>query len=194
MGKIKSTYWDVRKDASGLWFWLLSIIPGLLGRVIRARLMPPFFGACGKHQTFQTNLRVTTPKLLRIGSHCNFGQGVFITAGGGVTMGDYVGMGPDSKVWSVNHRFEDPDVPWLNQGYDYKEVVIGDDVWIGASAFVMPGVNIGKGSIISAGTILSKSVPPFSIVAGNPGRVVGWRKKPEAGPGEGKTEDGGVTT
>jgi len=184
VSKVKSAYWAARQDAPAIWFWLLGKLPGSFGIAVRARLLPRFFGACGDSQTFQMNMRVTNPRKLRIGRRCNFGQGVFITAGGGVTLGDYVGMGPESKIWSVNHRFDDPDTPWLEQGYEYKEVVIGDDVWIGANAFVMPGVEIGKGAIISAGTVLSKSVPAFSIVAGNPGRVVGWRKKPEAGPGQ----------
>jgi acetyltransferase-like isoleucine patch superfamily enzyme len=79
----------------------------------------------------------------------------------------------------VTHKYENADVPWLTQGWDYKEVLVEEDAWIGANAFVMPGVTIGKGAIVSAGTILSKSIPPYSIAAGNPGRVIGWRKKEE---------------
>ncbi|MDB5049853.1 MAG: hypothetical protein JWO30_2924 [Fibrobacteres bacterium] len=195
METLKSVYWAVRKDVPTMWFWLLSQLPGNTGIALRARLMPSLLGACGPGQIIQMNLRVANPEKLRIGSHCNFGQGVFITAGGGVTLGDYVGMGPDSKIWSVNHRFENPDIPWLTQGYESKEVVIGDDVWIGANAFIMPGVHIGKGTIISAGSVLSKSVPAYCIVAGNPGRVIGWRKKPEDEAGGGGktagTEAGG---
>ncbi|MDB5104055.1 MAG: hypothetical protein JWP91_1744 [Fibrobacteres bacterium] len=188
MSSIKTFYWAVLMDVAGMWFWFLSKLPGNTGIALRALLIPPLLGACGKRQTIQLNLRVANPEKLRIGNDCNFGQGVFITAGGGVTLGDFVGMGPDAKIWSVNHRFEDPGVPWLTQGYESKEVVIEDDVWIGANAFIMPGVHIGKGAIISAGSVLSKSVPAFSIVAGNPGRVIGWRKKPEAGieGGDGK--------
>jgi len=86
-------------------------------------------------------------------------------------------FGPDVKVWSVNHRFDDPDTPWQLQGWEAKEVVIEDDVWLGANVFVMPGVIIHKGAIISAGTVVNKSIPAFALVAGNPGRVVGWRKR-----------------
>ena len=89
-------------------------------------------------------------------------------------------FGPDVKVWSVNHRFDDPDTPWQLQGWEAKEVVIEDDVWLGANVFVMPGVIIHKGAIISAGTVVNKSIPAFALVAGNPGRVVGWRKRPAA--------------
>jgi acetyltransferase-like isoleucine patch superfamily enzyme len=77
----------------------------------------------------------------------------------------------------VNHRFNDPDVPWILQGWESKPVVIEDDVWLGANAFVMPGVTIGKGAIVSAYAVLAKSIPPYAIVAGNPARVTGWRKE-----------------
>lgn len=146
---------------------------------MRSRALPPWFAKFGSNTVIQDQFRVTNPERVSIGSHCNFAQGVFITGGGGVTIGDYVGFGPDVKVWSVNHRYQDPDTPWMLQGYDKYPVVIEDDVWLGANCFVMPGVTIGRGAILSAGTVLMKSVPPFAIVAGNPGRIVGWRKQPE---------------
>ena len=57
-----------------------------------------------------------------------------------------------------------------------KKIIIEDDVWLGSRVIVLPGVTIGKGSIIGAGTVLTKSVPPYSIVAGNPGKIVRNRK------------------
>lgn len=147
---------------------------------MRARFLRFFLGGIGEANVIQANLRVATPEKLTLGSHCNFGEDVFITAGGGVRIGDYVGIGAGAKIWSVTHRYQDPDTPWLLQGWDYQEVVVEDDVWIGAGAFIMPGVRLGKGCIISAMSVVSKSVPPYAIVAGNPGRAIGWRKKPQA--------------
>ena len=132
----------------------------------------------GEGTVLQPGIFINSPELVSIGANCNFAQRTFLTGGGGIDIGDRVGFGPDTKVWSVNHRFEDPDTPWLLQGWEKKPVVIEDDVWLGASVFVMPGVRIGKGAIVSAGTVVGKSVPPYSIVAGNPGRVIGWRKQP----------------
>jgi maltose O-acetyltransferase len=137
-----------------------------------------FFFSLGKGNTFYSGLRVTSPHKVSIGSNCNFDHGVFITGGGGVQIGDWVGFGPDVKVWSVNHRFDDPDTPWLLQGWKSKPVVIDDDVWLGANVFVMPGVTIGKGAIVSACALIDRSIPPYAIVAGNPCRVVGWRRRP----------------
>jgi maltose O-acetyltransferase len=130
-------------------------------------------------------LRLTSPERVRIGSNCQFNYDVYIAGGGGVTIGDWVGFGPDAKIWSVNHRFDDPDTPWQQQDWDRKPVTIEDDVWIAANVFVMPGVTIGRGAIISAGSIVNKSIPPFAIVSGNPARVVGWRRSPTSAVADG---------
>jgi maltose O-acetyltransferase len=177
----KDWYWKLRSDIPAITFWFLAHIPGWTGIKLRRMFLPRWLGACGANPIFHTNIRITNPEKLRIGDACAFADGTFFTAGGGITIGNYVATGPDVKIWSVNHRFENPDIPWMEQGYEYNPVFIEDDVWLGASVFVKPGVRIGKGSIISAGTVLSKSVPAYSIVAGNPGRVVGWRKRPEGG-------------
>jgi maltose O-acetyltransferase len=174
-------YWKLRADVPEFMFWLLARVPGWTGIALRRKFLPRWLGACGSNPVFHTNIRMTNPEQIKIGDSCAFAEGTFFTAGGGITIGNHVATGPDVKIWSVNHRFEDPDVPWMQQGYEHNPVFIEDDVWLGACVFVKPGVRIGKGSIISAGTILSKSVPPFAIVAGNPGRVVGWRKRPEGG-------------
>jgi acetyltransferase-like isoleucine patch superfamily enzyme len=176
---LKQAWWALRAEMKSLSLLLLAGLPLSAGVWIRARLMRRFFGSLGDDVVIQSGMRVTNPEKIMIGSHCNFARGVFITGGGGVTIGNWVGFGPDVKVWSVNHRFEDPDRPWLLQGWDMKPVVIEDDVWLGANVFLMPGVTVGKGAIVSACAVVGKSVPPYALVAGNPARVVGWRKKPD---------------
>ncbi len=177
---MKRWYWWWCDEIKSLGLWAICHVPMGIGVWVRRKTLHVFLKSFGRNTTVQARFRITNPKCVKIGDHCNFGEGVFITGGGGVSIGNYVGMGPDAKVWSVNHRFDDPDTPWLLQGYEKQAVVIEDDVWLGANCFVMPGVTIGKGAILSAGTICGKSVPPFAIMAGNPGRVIGWRKKPEA--------------
>lgn len=157
---------------------VLAAVPTGAGTWLRARCMPFFLQRMGHNTTLQGGLRITNPEKVSIGSHCNFGQGVFITGGGGVSIGDWVGLGPDVKIWSVNHRFADPDQPWLLQGWEMSPVVVEDDVWLGANVFVMPGVTIGKGAIVSACSLVNKSIPPYAVVVGNPARVVSWRKRP----------------
>lgn len=180
---VRRFLWAARREARELTLHFICALPGNIGDWLRSRTLPRFFAKVGDNTVIQERLRVTNPEKISIGSNCNIASGVFLTGGGGITIGNYVGLGPDAKIWSVNHRYEDPDTPWLRQGYEHHPVHIEDDVWLGASCFVMPGTTIGRGAILSAGTVLMKSVPPFAIVAGNPGRVVGWRKRTEAAEG-----------
>ena len=182
MQSIKKIWWALREEGQVLALWFLAVIPGGTGRRIRSVFMRFFLRRLGTQTVIQPGLRITNPESVSIGSHCNLAQGIFITGGGGVEIGDWVGFGPDVKIWSVNHRFDDPDRPWLLQGWEKKPVHIEDDVWLGAGVFIMPGITIGKGAIISACAVVNKSVPPYALVVGNPARVVGWRKRPEEAP------------
>ncbi len=176
---MKRLIWNLRDELKLLLLLVVTATPLSAGLWLRRWLLPRFLGRFGGNGLVQAGLRVTNPERIVIGDHCNFGQNVFITGGGGVTIGNWVGLGPDVKIWSVNHRFDDPGRPWQLQGWDMREVIIEDDVWLGANVFVMPGVTIGRGAIVSAGSVVNKSIPAFALVAGNPARVVGWRQHPD---------------
>ena len=135
----------------------------------------------GKDTVIQSGVRITNPDNVSIGSNCNFAQGVFITGGGGVDdrrLGRFR-TGREDLVGQSSLRRSGSPLADCRDG-TRSRCVIEDDVWLGANVFVMPGVTIGKGAIISAGAVVNKSVPPYGIFAGNPGRVVGWRKQPAA--------------
>ena len=94
-------------------------------------------------------------------------------------VGKDVMMGPEVIIVGENHRFDRIDVPMRLQGYTkFPPVRIEDDVWIGARAIILPGVNIGRGAIIAAGAIVTKNVPSYAICAGNPARVIKYRNPP----------------
>lgn len=178
MGSLKRFYWALRSKLRTLTLWMVEGIPGRTGMRLRAIVMRRLLKHLGEDAMLKRYLQIDIPETVSIGSHCRLAQGLHIGGGGGVTIGNWVGFGPGVKIWSSNHRFDDPDTPCMLQGSEDKAVVIGDDVWLGANVFVAPGVTIGKGAIVSAGTVVNKSIPPFAQVAGNPGRVVGWRKRP----------------
>ncbi len=101
------------------------------------------------------------------------GLGVNCSVIGPVTIGKHVNMGPDVIIYTRNHAHSRTDITMQEQGFEcYKPVTIGDDVWIGGRVIILPGVSIGNGSIIGAGAVVTKDVPPYSITAGNPARVV----------------------
>jgi acetyltransferase-like isoleucine patch superfamily enzyme len=113
---------------------------------------------------------------IRIGDRSAVGAYSFLGGQGGITIGDDVIMGPNVRIFSENHRFQDFDTPIRAQGEDRAPVSISNDCWIGAGATIVAGVMIGTGSVVAAGAVVTKSVPPFSVVAGVPARVVSSRR------------------
>ena len=85
-------------------------------------------------------------------------------------------MGPECIIYTVNHKFSDTAVPMNQQGFsEAKEVVIGDDVWIGGRVIILPGVKIGSGAVIGAGAVVTKDVPDRAVVGGNPAKIIKYR-------------------
>jgi len=84
----------------------------------------------------------------------------------------------------TGHCFADLSEPMIKQGFEAREILIEDDVWIGHGAIILKGVHVGHGSMIGAGSVVSKDVPPFAIVAGSPARVLRFRNAHEKGSAE----------
>jgi acetyltransferase-like isoleucine patch superfamily enzyme len=109
---------------------------------------------------------------IEIGANCSVNDYCVIYGHGGVIIGDDVRMATHIVVVAADHRFNDPNVPIRKQGVEPKRITIGDDVWIGANACILGGVEIGRGCVIGAGSVVAESLEPFSVVVGNPARVV----------------------
>lgn len=103
----------------------------------------------------------------------NSGVGIKCEVNGPVSIGKNVMMGPEVVIYAQSHKYDRIDIPMCEQGFDDpKEVVIEDDVWIGRRVIIMPGVHIGQGCIIGAGAVVTKDIPPYSVAAGVPAKVV----------------------
>lgn len=115
------------------------------------------------------------------GHHCTINP--YTVVRGMVTLGDGVRIGAHASVLGFNHNSEDVTRPIWQQGVSAKGIVIGDDVWIGSGAIVLDGVMIGSHCIIAAGAVVTKDVPEYAIVGGNPARVIRDRRvsKPSRG-------------
>lgn len=109
---------------------------------------------------------------LVIGNNVGIAQNCFIQVRGKVKIGNNVIFGPGVSIFSENHNFSDLEVPIALQGETRKGVNVENGVWIGSRAVVLDGVTIGEGSIVAAGSVVNKDVPPYSIVGGVPAKII----------------------
>lgn len=113
---------------------------------------------------------------LRVGHNSNIGAYSYIGCSGYIEIGDNVMMGPRVNLMAENHNFDRTDMPMKEQGVTRSFIKIEDDVWLGVNSTVLAGVTISKGAIIAAGAVVTKDVPPYSIVAGVPAKVIKTRQ------------------
>lgn len=108
----------------------------------------------------------------------NSGVGINALMHGTVIIGNDVMMGPDCVIYTTNHSFDRIDIPMNQQGFSREEaVIIENDVWIGGRVTILPGVHIGNGSIVGAGAVVTKDIPDYAIVGGNPAKIIRYRKE-----------------
>ena len=125
-------------------------------------------GGCikfGKHVSLNRNCQVavTQGATVRIGSFSGIGDNNVIVARESITIGDNVMLGPNVCIYDHDHVFRKQGV-MRDMGFETSPVVIEDNVWLGAGVIVLRGVTIGTGSVIAAGTVVNKDIPPNSIV------------------------------
>jgi acetyltransferase-like isoleucine patch superfamily enzyme len=112
----------------------------------------------------------------RIGSNTIINRGCTLDLRGGLEIGENVSISPEVMILTAGHRMDDPGFP-----VELKRVVISDYVWVGSRAMIMPGVTLGRGSVVAAGAVVTRDVRPLAIVAGVPAREV--RERAESGLG-----------
>lgn len=130
--------------------------------------------------TFTFASRYSDKPTLKIGDHSGIGHGCTFAVGKRITIGRHTLFSGQTTVFDSSGHHTDPEARRAGRpppAEEVREVVIGDDVWIGLRCIIFPGVKIGDGSIVSAGSVVRTHVPPYSVVAGNPARVV-FRLKP----------------
>lgn len=113
---------------------------------------------------------------LTIGDNSAIGAYSFLGAQGGITIGKNVIMGPKVSIHAENHRYTSLDLPIRLQGEDRQGIVIEDDCWIGAGSIILDGIHIGTGCVVAAGSVVTKSIPAFSVVGGVPAKIIKSRE------------------
>lgn len=157
------------------------------------RLLAPLYQHRGKHAVIYRSARMDTPPYRKfwlgdysviesfccinnavgdviIGDHTRVG--LHNTIIGPVTIGSHVNLAQGITVTALNHNFEESSKRIDEQGVTTKPVIIGNDIWIGANAVILPGVSIGDHSVVAAGAVVTKDVPPHSLVAGVPAKII----------------------
>jgi acetyltransferase-like isoleucine patch superfamily enzyme len=109
---------------------------------------------------------------IKIGRDSLIGEYSVIRGQGGVEIGDRVYTSPFTQIIAVNHVFNDPTRPFVEQGITAEGIVIEDDVWLGAGAVITDGVRVGKGAVVAAGAVVTKDVEPHTVVGGVPAKQI----------------------
>ena len=140
---------------------------------IRAFCGKLILSKCGRNVNIEKGANF--PSSAELGDNSDIG--IRAQLNGKVIIGNNVMMGPDVCIHARNHAFDRLDIPMNLQGFTTeKPVVIEDDVWIGARAIILPGVHIGTGAVIGAGAVVTKEVPDYAVVGGNPAHILKMRK------------------
>ena len=150
-----------------------AIVAHLPSRLLRHAFLRLWLGGFGRSSGVQLGCRFLNGRKVQLGNNSVINFGTLIDGRRyRVTIGANVSIGPEAAILTLGH---DPQSP----GFADKggEVRIGDRAWIAYRAIVLPGVTIGEGAVVAAGAVVSADVAPYTIVAGNPARVVGTRSR-----------------
>jgi len=156
---------------------LAYIYNGIIGRLplhaLRELYLSRYLGAFGRGTAVQMGCHFLNGRKVNLGERnvVNFGC-LFDGRRFRIITGSDVSIGPEASILTLGHDPQSPDFT-LRGG----DVTIGDRVWIGYRALVLPGVSIGEGAVVAAGAVVTKSVEPYTIVGGNPARLIGQRSR-----------------
>ncbi len=165
-----------------IYYGLLRYLPShtspVLGKTstfLRYRCCTHIFKQCGKHVNVERKANFGSGRNIVIGDNSSIGINACMPSN--TIIGENVMMGPNCFILGRNHAFDRTDIPMIQQGYfPDQQTIIGNDVWIGRDVLMTPGRTISDGTIVAAGCVLTKDFAPYSIVGGNPSKLIRMRK------------------
>ncbi|NQT30414.1 MAG: acyltransferase [Candidatus Saganbacteria bacterium] len=149
--------------------------PSLFALNIRNKCYRILLKQAGKGFNIADGVTIKSPERVSIGDRVSIHEYSYLEGGGDIIIGNYVAMANNCTIVPSSHNFSRRDVFMKEQGYSEQKVVIGDDVWIGSKVTILGDVEIGRGAIISAGSVVTGDVGPYSIVGGVPAQILCFR-------------------
>jgi len=162
---------------------LFFIVQGFLkynafgfGVSLRSFFYKPFFKSFGNNIQIQDGVTIKYPSEMQWGNNIKIGQHCFFVGKGGLKIGNNNLIGAGTKIITSNHNFDATDIPMIEQGLSFNEVIIEEDVWFGFDVKVLGGSVIKKGSIVGTNSLVNQTFEPFSVIGGTPAKLIKKRK------------------
>lgn len=154
---------------------LLSLPRYRLLNSLKAFFLTRMGASIGKRPIFYPGVWIAPGRNLVLGDDVDLALDVLITTSGGVAIGDRTLIGYRAQIISANHKIPEGRGRIFGSGHDAAQVTIGCDVWVGGNSMIMPGVTIGDGAVVAAGSVVTKDVPKYTIVGGVPAKEIKQR-------------------
>ena len=155
----------------GLYHFLIQIFMWIPCHPLRRLMCHIIMKRFVMSSAIQRNVEIRSPYRISVGKHTNINKQCVLDGRGGLTIGDNVDIAQEVNIWTEQHDYNSPIYKSVN-----KPVVIEDYVWIASRATILPGVTLGRGTVVACGAVVTKDTPPLSIVAGVPAKIIGTRQ------------------
>ena len=156
-----------------LFLYVFNVLMKVPFHCVRNVLINILIAERGRQVEICRNVEFTDPRKISIGSFCTINKNVLLDGRGGmIIIGNSVDIARDTSIWTLQHDYNSKD-------YETKggNVIIEDYVWLASRVTVLPGVRIGRGAVVATGAVVTKDIPPYTIVGGIPAKPIGTRSR-----------------
>lgn len=153
------------------WWYINNWLCNVPSRRFRIKRLKRFGMVFDGDACLYAGFHIRCPERIRIGDGVSIGPKVLLDGRKGLTLGKSVVIGYEAIIWTLHHDYND--LLFCGKG---APVVIGDYAWICSRSIILPGITVGEGAVVASGAVVTKDVPPYSIVGGIPAKVIGHRE------------------
>lgn len=164
---------DINSFIKGLWLISCRLVFSIPFWWIRKLFIRMFIGNMGHNCFIMKKFMATNPSNIYLGNNVIINRNVMLDGRGAkIIIGNNVDIAQETNIWTLEH-----DVHSENHNAIAGNVIIDDYVWIASRVTILPGVHIGKGAVVATGAVVTKDIPPFTIVGGIPAKIIGKRNE-----------------